>query len=156
MRAVIQRVTQASVSIEGEVYSSVEQGFLVLLGACEGDDEHDCELLCSKIAAMRIFSDEQGKMNRSLDDVSGQVLVVSQFTLYADCRKGNRPSFARSGDPAAAKDLYERFVALMRRSLGEDRVKTGVFAADMAVSLVNDGPVTIVLDSQELRKPRRG
>lgn len=148
MKAVIQRVTQAHVRIEGNVVGSIGKGFLILLGVGQDDSEEQVEKLWSKIFRMRIFADENGKTNLSLGDVAGEVLVVSQFTLYADCRRGNRPSFTKAGSPDSANALYERFVERARRDV--KRVETGEFGADMQVSLQNDGPFTILLDTDEL------
>ena len=148
MKAVIQRVTQAQVQIEGNVVGSIGKGFLILLGVGQNDSEEQVEKLWSKIFRMRIFADENGKTNLSLGDAAGEVLVVSQFTLYADCRRGNRPSFTKAGSPDSANALYERFVERVRRDV--ERVETGEFGADMQVSLQNDGPVTILLDTDEL------
>ena len=148
MRAVIQRVTSASVSIEGSVVGEIEKGFLILLGVGQDDDEPEVERLWSKIFKMRIFDDAEGKTNLSLADVSGSILVVSQFTLYANCKRGNRPSFTEAGAPDKAERLYEAFVERAKRDV--NRVETGRFGADMNVSLVNDGPFTIWLDTDEL------
>ena len=148
MRAVIQRVTSASVSIEGSVVGEIEKGFLILLGVGQDDDEPEVERLWSKIFKMRIFDDAEGKTNLSLADVSGSILVVSQFTLYANCKRGNRPSFTEAGAPDKAERLYEAFVERAKRAV--NRVETGRFGADMNVSLVNDGPFTIILDTDRL------
>ena len=150
MRALVQRVQQASVSIEGQEVGAIQQGFLILLGVGQEDDESIAQKLWSKIEKMRIFADEAGKTNLALTDIEGSVLVVSQFTLYANCKKGNRPSFVGAGSPEKANELYEYFAQLARESLGASRVATGRFGADMQVSLVNDGPFTIWLDSAEL------
>jgi len=147
MRAVIQRVREASVSIGGTVHSRIDTGLLVLLGVHEGDNESEALWLASKIAKLRVFSDEAGLMNRSIQDVSGDILVVSQFTLHAAYAKGNRPSFITAARPELAVPLYERFVKELELLL-QRPVPTGVFGADMQVSLVNDGPVTIVMDSR--------
>lgn len=155
MRAVIQRVSEASLSIGGEVRADIGRGFVVLLGVEENDSAAQTELIVKKLVAMRIFSDSEDKMNLNIDDISGEILLVSQFTLLADCRKGNRPSFIRAARPETAEPLYELAIKLLREKLGNSRVKTGVFGADMAVSLVNDGPVTILLDTEELERPRR-
>ena len=155
MRAVIQRVTHASVTIDGVVKGKIGQGFLVLFGAGEGDTPAQAELLAKKTAGMRIFCDDEGRMNRSLADVGGSALVISQFTLYADCRRGNRPSFTGAGDPSAANELYEYYVKLLRETHHIADVQTGEFGAHMKVELLNDGPVTILLDSEELERPRR-
>lgn len=155
MRAVIQRVKYASVTINGAVKSKIEQGFLILFGAGEGDTKEDAQLLAKKTAGMRIFCDENDKMNLSLSDIGGSVIVVSQFTLYADCRRGNRPSFTNAAPPIEANELYEYFVRLLREEHGIQDVQTGEFGADMKVELLNDGPVTIILDSDELKKPRK-
>ncbi|MDR1630003.1 MAG: D-tyrosyl-tRNA(Tyr) deacylase [Oscillospiraceae bacterium] len=146
MRAVIQRVSSASVSVDGEIVGSVGTGFLILLGVVDGDTEKEALLLATKTAALRIFCDEDGKMNRSLLDVAGECLVVSQFTLCADCKKGNRPSFSSSAPPDEAKRLYALFMDELR-ALGVQRVESGVFAASMQVALVNEGPVTILFDT---------
>lgn len=148
MRAVIQRVQRASVTIDGVETASIGQGYLILLGVGHDDTPAMAEKLWRKIAALRIMEDENGKTNRSLGDVGGAVLVVSQFTLYADCRHGRRPSFTAAGAPELARELYEYFVTLARADVPQ--VSTGTFAADMKVALVNDGPFTIVLDTDEL------
>ena len=153
MRAVIQRVNGASVSIGGETVGSCGRGFLVLLGVGDGDTEAEVERLWAKIFKMRIFPDGIHHTGASLADVNGELLVVSQFTLYADCRKGNRPSFTNAGAPDESKRLYELFVERARRDV--EHVACGEFGADMQVSLVNDGPFTICLDTEELARPRR-
>ena len=147
MRAVIQRVKGASVDIQGERVASIGNGYVILLGVGQGDDEAAAEVLWNKIWQLRINQDEAGKTNLNLADAGGEVLVVSQFTLYADCRRGRRPSFTSAAAPDRANELYEHFVDLVRRDAGS--VQTGRFGADMAVSLVNDGPFTIVLDTAE-------
>lgn len=146
MRAVIQRVERASVSVEGEIRGQIGAGFLVLIGVEEGDGDADFRYIAEKVPNLRVFEDEQGKMNRSLLDVDGEVLAVSQFTLLGDARGGRRPSFITAARPETADPMYERLVADWRaRGI---RVETGVFGAHMKVSLVNDGPVTILLDSR--------
>lgn len=147
MRIVLQRVKSASVSIEGLVVGEIEQGFLLLVGVGPNDTRNDASYLARKIAGMRIFSDENGKMNLSIDQVSGKILSVSQFTLFADTKKGNRPSFTGAASPEAANKLYEEFNEILRTEYGLI-VETGEFGADMQVSLVNDGPVTILLDTK--------
>lgn len=147
MRAVIQRVVEASVEIDGVEISRIDTGLLVLLGVEEIDDTTDVEWLSAKVAKMRIFSDPEGKMNLSVTEAGGDVLVVSQFTLHASTKKGNRPSFVRAAAPAHSEPLYEQFCAAMERETGKP-VGRGVFGGDMKVSLVNDGPVTIVIDSR--------
>lgn len=147
MRAVVQRVQRAAVEIEGQTVAQIEQGLLVFLGVTDGDTAEDVAWLAGKIARLRIFADEAQAMNRSLMDVGGQALVVSQFTLYASTRRGNRPSFIAAVRPETAIPLYEAFVKALRTETGRE-VPTGVFGADMQVSLVNDGPVTILIDSQ--------
>ncbi len=147
MRAIVQRVSSASVSVDDHITGSISLGFLVLLGICEDDTKEDAVWLSRKIAAMRVFSDDNGLMNLSLADVSGSVLLVSQFTLYASTRKGNRPSFIRSARPETAQPLYEQFGRLLSEA-GVPQVAFGIFGADMKVALVNDGPVTIIIDSQ--------
>ena len=150
MRAVIQRVSQASVTVEGSTVGAIETGFLVLLGITHADGEAEAAYLARKIAGLRIFEDEAGKMNRSLADVDGAVLAVSQFTLYGNARKGRRPSFVDAARPDHADPLYQQFCALLR---GEGiRVEQGVFQADMQVALVNDGPVTLWLDTAALMR----
>ena len=148
MRVVIQRVTQASVAIAGIEHARIGHGLLVLVAAEAVDGEDDVKWLCGKLARLRIFADDQGKMNRSIGEVVGEVLVVSQFTLFASTMEGNRPSFLRAARPHQAIPLYEAFVARLSADLGKS-VQTGVFAADMQVSLVNDGPVTISMDSRD-------
>ena len=148
MRAVIQRVTRASVRVEGAIVGEIGAGLLVLLGVATGDGEEDARFLADKVAALRIFEDAEGKMNRSVSDTQGGVLAVSQFTLLGDVRKGNRPSFMAAAPPAEASALYDRFCGLLREK--KLTVATGVFRADMKVELVNDGPVTILLDSAKL------
>ena len=146
MRAVIQRVEKASVSVEGEIKGQIGAGFLVLIGVEEGDGDVDFKYIADKAPNLRVFEDEQGKMNRSLLDVGGEVLAVSQFTLLGDARGGRRPSFITAARPETADPMYERLVADWRaRGI---RVETGVFGAHMKVSLINDGPVTILLDSR--------
>lgn len=148
MRAVLQRVTQAQVVVEGETIGSIGRGLLIFLGVGHEDNEAVAEKLWSKISRLRIFDDAEGKTNLSLADVSGDVLIVSQFTLYANCRRGNRPSFTDAGSPDQARNLYEWFVERARQDVAQ--VETGQFAADMKVSLTNDGPFTIVLDTDQL------
>ena len=147
MKAVIQRVTNASVSVDGEIKGSCGEGFLILLCACDGDGETDIEVLARKVANLRIFCDENDKMNRSLLDINGEALVISQFTLCADVKKGNRPSFMGSMEPKTASEYYDRFCELLSQN-GVKRIEKGIFGADMKVSLVNDGPVTIILDTE--------
>lgn len=149
MKAIIQRVKYAKVEIDSSVVGSCEKGFMILLGVGQGDTKNDADKLLKKIPVLRIFEDENGKMNKSLLDIDGSALVVSQFTLYADCSHGRRPSFTDSAPPDIANELYEYFVDGMKNS-GVKSVQTGEFGADMAVELVNDGPVTIILDSKEL------
>jgi D-tyrosyl-tRNA(Tyr) deacylase len=148
MRAVIQRVSEAAVTIEGKVHASVRGGSLVLVAVEEADTPEDIEWLAGKIARLRIFNDDAGVMNRSIQETGGDILAISQFTLFASTKKGNRPSYVRAARPEIAVPLYDSFVARLRSELGRD-VKTGVFGADMKVSLVNDGPVTIWLDSRK-------
>lgn len=147
MRAVIQRVSQASVTIGGQVKSAIPHGLVVLLGIEDADTAEDIEWLSGKIARLRIFSDDQGLMNRSVQEAGGEILVISQFTLHASTKKGNRPSFIRAAKPEFAIPKYEQFVARLATDLGKP-VFTGEFGADMKVALVNDGPVTIVMDSK--------
>ena len=145
MRAVIQRVSHASVEVDGKVTGQIGEGLLVLLGAAEGDTEADCEKLADKIARLRIFSDEDGKTNLSVNDIGGKMLVISQFTLLADCSHGNRPSFIKAGEPARAEQLYELFKRISAEKISAG-VECGIFGADMKVSLLNDGPFTIVME----------
>jgi len=147
MRAVIQRVKHASVTIEGSVKSSIGQGFLVLLGVCNEDTTEDVEWLVKKIANLRVFDDDEGVMNRSILDVGGEALVVSQFTLYASYKKGNRPSWFRAGSHEHSIPLYQAFCQQLSEQLGKS-VGTGEFGADMKVELLNDGPVTICMDTK--------
>ena len=145
MKGVIHRVKNASVEVDGSVVGDIGQGLLVFLGVSDEDSEAECDKLADKISKLRIFSDENDKINLSVNDVGGDILVVSQFTLYADCRKGNRPSFVRAGAPAHAEKLYEYF----SKACGEKingRVANGIFGADMKVSLLNDGPFTVVME----------
>ena len=151
MRFLVQRVTEASVTVSENEIAKIGKGFLVLLGVCDTDTEAVADAMVKKLAGLRIFEDENGKTNRSIGDVGGEMLVVSQFTLYADCRHGNRPSFTRAGDPAAAERLYEYAVERLREGSGV-AVQTGSFGADMKVRLLNDGPFTVLLDSAELGK----
>ena len=148
MRAVIQRVTRAMVTVEGEVVGEIGKGLVVLLGVARDDTEQHARYLAEKIAALRIFDDEEGKMNLSVNDIAGALLVISQFTLYGDVRRGLRPSWIEAAPPEVAEPLYEFFVQLARKSVGQ--VATGSFRANMQVELVNDGPVTIMLDSRKL------
>ena len=145
MRFVIQVVSEASVKIEGQVRGSIGKGFMVLIGVGQGDDEKIADKMVSKLLGLRIFPDENGKTNLSLSDVDGELLLISQFTLYADCCKGNRPSFINAGAPDEAERLYEYIVSKCRKQI--PKVDTGEFGAEMQVSLVNEGPFTIILDS---------
>ncbi len=147
MKVVIQRVSQASVMIDGAVHNQINQGFVVLLGIGQTDDEQDINYLAQKILGLRVFSDHEGKMNHSLDDVKGEILLISQFTLFASTKKGNRPSYIDAAPPGMAIPLYEKFIEVIQASIGS-RLKTGIFGADMKVSLINDGPVTIQIDSK--------
>lgn len=147
MIAVIQRVSEASVNIDQKTYSSINQGLMVLLGICGDDSEEDIQWLSAKICQMRIFSDREGKMNLSVKDIHGEILIVSQFTLHASTKKGNRPSFIDAARPEIAVPLYERFIKTVEQDLGK-KVMTGVFGADMKVTLINDGPVTIIIDTK--------
>lgn len=147
MRAVIQRVSEASVTIDGEVFSSIGPGLLILLGIEDADNQEDTDWLCRKIAALRIFNDENGVMNLPVTEIGGALLVVSQFTLQASTKKGNRPSYIKASKPDVAVPVYEAFVEHLRVVSGL-RVATGVFGADMKVRLLNDGPVTIIMDTK--------
>ena len=147
MRAVIQRVAEASVSIGGTVHAEIKSGLLILLGIESDDSEDDIVWLVAKIHNMRIFNDQDGIMNLSNHDIGGQYLVVSQFTLHASTKKGNRPGFTKSAKPIIAIPLYDKVISVLKNALGH-KIKTGVFGADMKVSLVNDGPVTIIIDTK--------
>lgn len=147
MRALVQRVREAAVTVDGEVTGQIGSGLLVLLGVEAADGQEDLDWLCRKISQLRVFDDENGVMNRSLLDVGAEALVVSQFTLFASVKKGNRPSYTRAAEPAISKPMFERFVSQMSQTLARP-VPTGVFGAEMQVSLVNDGPITIWLDSK--------
>ena len=150
MKAVIQRVINSDVKIDGKTVGEIGKGFMILLGVMDSDTKSDADKLIKKIPNLRIFEDENGKMNLSCLDVGGEILVVSQFTLCADCSHGRRPSFIKSASPDEANALYEYFVSELKNA-GVSRVETGQFGADMKVSLINDGPVTIILDSEELK-----
>lgn len=145
MRAVVQRVDRASVTIDGNVNGKIEKGFMVLIGIDEKDEQKDLDYICDKLMGLRIFEDEEGKMNRSIIDAGGSILLISQFTLYGDARKGKRPSFIRAARPEKAIPLYEAAIAKLSEKV---YVETGIFGAEMKVELVNDGPVTILLDSE--------
>ena len=149
MKAIIQRVSAASVVVEGETIGKIGQGYLILLGVTHADTEKDSAALANKTLGLRIFQDDEGKMNRSIEDVAGSILVISQFTLYADTRKGNRPSFVNAAPHVQAKAIYDDFVEQLRQKIGRDRVQTGQFAAVMSVALVNEGPVTITLSTDD-------
>ncbi|TBH74093.1 D-aminoacyl-tRNA deacylase [Aquirufa nivalisilvae] len=148
MLAVIQRVSEAKVEIDGQINAQIQQGFLILLGIHQSDTEADCLYLANKISALRIFSDAEGKMNLDIKAVDGRIILVSQFTLIAQTKKGNRPSFIEAARPEEAIPLYELLIELLENKLGFP-IQTGQFGADMQVSLVNDGPVTIIIDSQQ-------
>ena len=145
MKALIQRVDLAKVEVDGETVGEIGKGLLVLLGAAEDDTETDCERLAEKLSKLRIFADENDKTNLSINDVSGDILAVSQFTLYADCHKGNRPSFVKAGSPDKANALYEKFCKCCEEKIS-GRVEKGIFGADMKVTLENDGPFTVMLE----------
>ncbi len=147
MRSVVQRVRSAQVEVDGKVIGKIGKGLLVLLGVCDDDSEKDMKWLADKIAGLRIFTDENDKMNLSLEDVGGEMLIVSQFTLYGDCKKGRRPNFTLAGKPDFAEEMYNKFTEYIKGSLG--KVETGEFGADMLVTLENDGPVTLIIDSKE-------
>ena len=148
MRAVIQRVSSASVTIDGKIHSSIQKGMLILLGIKTGDSVAEAKYLAEKCIALRIFEDAEEKMNLSIQDIHGSILAVSQFTLYGDTRKGNRPSFIEAAPPNVAEPLYEKFVQYLQEALGHEKVVTGVFRSMMDVSLVNDGPVTVIVESK--------
>jgi D-aminoacyl-tRNA deacylase len=148
MRAVLQRVTQASCTVDGEITGAIEGGFLVLLGIEDADQIEDLKWLAQKIIGMRVFGDENGMMNKALADVDGDILLISQFTLFASTKKGNRPGFTRAARPDVAIPLYEEMVEKLSALLGK-KVKTGIFGADMKIALLNDGPVTILIDTKD-------
>jgi len=148
MRAVIQRVTQASCTVEGRITGEIGIGFLVLLGIEDADTDEDLQWLASKIASMRIFGDENGLMNKALADINGDILLISQFTLFAQTKKGNRPGFIRAARPEKAIPMYEAMIKELEKLTGK-KVATGIFGADMKISLLNDGPVTIVMDTKD-------
>lgn len=155
MRAVVQRVSGASVAVSGETVGKCGRGFLILLGVARGDTEADADVLAAKLSKLRVFEDGNGKMNLSLSDIGGELLIISNFTLYADCRHGNRPDFLMAEAPAEANRLYEYFTDRMK-TLSGCPTGTGVFGADMKVSIENDGPVTLVIDSPDLMKKKGG
>jgi D-tyrosyl-tRNA(Tyr) deacylase len=148
MRAILQRVTQASVTVDNKVTGSINTGLLILLGIEDADTDDDITRLSSKIVNLRIFNDTQGVMNLSIKDVDGEILLVSQFTLFADSKKGNRPSYIRASKPPIAIPVYEKMITALSNGLGK-QVQTGIFGADMKVTLVNDGPVTIFIDTRQ-------
>ena len=148
MKVVVQRVKESSVTIDGKVYGSIQKGFMVLVGFCASDTQEIVEKMVDKMIGLRVFEDDNGKMNLSLQDVNGSILSISQFTLYANCKKGRRPSFIEAAKPDISKPLYEYFNQQLKEK--GVMVETGVFGAMMEVSLVNDGPVTIILDSKEI------
>jgi D-tyrosyl-tRNA(Tyr) deacylase len=148
MRILVQRVKKCEVQVDGRPHSAIGPGMLIFLGVRKGDTEEDARYLADRCAALRIFEDEQQKMNLSVKDIGGSAMVVSQFTLYADTRRGNRPGFTDAAPPEIAEDLYEKFVRHLRGTLGESKVATGVFRAMMEVELINDGPVTVMIESK--------
>lgn len=154
MRALVQRVSRASVTVQGEAVGEIGAGFVVLVGVSRDDVEADADYIVNKVAHLRVFADEQGKFNRSAMDVGAELLLISQFTLHADTRKGRRPSFVDAAPPTLAEPLFDRTVAKFRES--GLHVATGIFQAHMMVSLTNDGPVTIMIDSADRERPRRG
>ncbi|MBQ8000564.1 MAG: D-tyrosyl-tRNA(Tyr) deacylase [Ruminococcus sp.] len=151
MKAVIQRVAQASVTVDGNTIGQIDTGFLILLGVEKGDDKKEAEVLSKKIAGLRVFTDDNDKMNLALSDINGGVLVISNFTLCADCRKGRRPGFDNAARPDEANELYEYFCKCMGDN-GISKIERGEFGADMKVSLLNDGPVTLIINSKELSR----
>lgn len=148
MRFVIQRVTHAKVTVNETITGAIDKGFLVLIGVSETDTKEIADKMIKKLVGMRIFEDENGKTNLSLTDVGGGLLLVSQFTLYADCKKGNRPSFTKAGNPVMAQEMYEYIISQCKQQI--ENVQAGIFGADMKVELLNDGPFTILLDSEEI------
>lgn len=150
MRALVQRVSEAGVYISAENYKAeIGKGFVILLGIKSDDNEPDVNFIADKCSALRVFEDENEKMNLSLKEINGEVLIISQFTLYGDAQKGNRPSFIEAARPEIAIPLYEKFVNRMKNNLGEDKIKTGIFGAMMKVKIINDGPVTILVESKD-------
>lgn len=147
MRVVVQRVDRASVGIDNKLYSSIEKGLLVLLGIEDEDGDNDIDYLCKKVSKLRIFDDENGVMNLSVKDINGEILLVSQFTLHASTKKGNRPTYIRASKPDYAIPLYKKFISELEKET-EREIKTGEFGADMKVELINDGPVTIIIDTK--------
>ena len=147
MKIVVQRVSKANVEVESKIVGEISEGLMLLIGICENDSEADADWLIHKILNLRIFSDEEGKMNKSIQDISGEILCISQFTLLADYKKGHRPSFIKAAKPEIAIPLYEKFINQMEIDLGK-KIQTGEFAAEMKVALTNDGPVTIIIDSK--------
>lgn len=150
MRFVLQCVSQASCTVEGRVTGAIERGYLILVGIADSDTEETADRMLKKVAGLRIFPDENGKTNLSLAEIGGSILLISQFTLYADCRKGNRPSFVKAGKPEHAERLYRYLLERCRREGIGKTVEEGIFGADMKIALVNEGPFTLVLDSEEL------
>jgi len=148
MRAVLQRVTQASCTVDGKITGEIKTGFLVLLGVEDADTDEDLQWLAQKIASMRVFGDENGLMNKALADVNGDILLISQFTLFASTKKGNRPGFTRAARPDKAIPMYEQMIKALEE-LTNKKVATGIFGADMKISLLNDGPVTIIMDTND-------
>ena len=148
MRAVIQRVTQASCTVEGEVTGQIDTGFLVLLGIEDADTDDDLQWLAQKICSLRVFGDENGLMNKALADVDGNILLISQFTLFAQTKKGNRPSFIKAARPDKAIPMYEKMINTLKTITGK-KIATGIFGADMKISLTNDGPVTLIMDTKD-------
>ena len=148
MRAVIQRVSQSNVKVSGEVIGEIKGGLMVLVSFVDEDNDTDLEWMTKKIGNLRIFNDDEGKMNRSVQDVGGDILLISQFTLHGSTKKGNRPSFIKAAKPDIANVMYEKFIKILEQSLGKE-IQTGEFGGDMKVSLVNDGPTTIIIDSKD-------
>jgi D-aminoacyl-tRNA deacylase len=149
LRAVVQRVSEAGVYIESENYSAeIEKGLVILLGVKQGDMDEQLNFTADKCSSLRIFEDENGKMNLSIKDINGEVLIISQFTLYGDTAKGNRPSFTNSAKPDLAIPMYEKFIERIKNNIGSEKVKTGIFGAMMKVKIINDGPVTLIVDSK--------
>lgn len=148
MRCVLQRVSRASVEVDGKLTGKIDKGILLFLGVCDDDTQEDLVYMADKVSGLRIFEDENEKMNLSVADIGGDIFVVSQFTLYGDCRKGKRPSFTAAGKPDYANEMYEKFIAYLKEK--GFNVQCGIFGADMKVDLLNDGPVTLLLDSKKL------
>lgn len=154
MRLVIQRVSKSDITINGEQGGNIEKGFVVLVGVCDEDSEKEAEYLADKLIGLRVFSDSEDKMNLALEDVGGELMIVSNFTLYANCKKGNRPSFVKAEKPPRATEIYDHFVDRVKSKF-TNKIVTGEFGADMQINLINDGPITIIMDTAEMMPQNR-